>query len=525
VAAEPAPAAAVPSRGGGLIRSVATVGSMTLISRVLGFVRDIMIAAVLGAGPLADAFFVAFKLPNFLRRLFGEGAFNAGFVPMFARTLEGEGRAVAKAFAEEAQAALVAVLVPLVILAIACMPWVIMVMAPGFEWQGLRYEASVELSRITFVYILFISLVALQSGVLNSLGRFAAAAAAPIVLNLCLIGALLLSALWLDAPAHALAWGVAAAGLLQFLWLRLAVRRAGLAPAFRRPRITPRIKRLFALILPGAIGAGVAQINLFADVIFASLLPTGAVSYLYFADRVNQLPLGVIGVAVGTALLPLMARQLRAGEHEQALVSQNRAIELALLLTVPAALGLAVLSLPVISVLFERGAFGPAEARATSAALAAYVLGLPAYVLVKVLTPGFFAREDTRTPVKIAIVCLLANVVLSLSLIWFLAHVGIALATTISAWLNAGLLGRGLRREGLLRSDQRLRRRLPAILGAGVVMAAGLLLLQPWLAPLSPTLALLLLIAAGAAIFLVVAQLSGGMVLSELTAILGRRRA
>jgi putative peptidoglycan lipid II flippase len=192
---------------------------------------------------------------------------------------------------------------------------------------------------------------------------------------------------------------------------------------------------------------------------------------------------------------------------------------------VPAALGLAVLSLPVISVLFERGAFGPAEARATSAALAAYVLGLPAYVLVKVLTPGFFAREDTRTPVKIAIVCLLANVVLSLSLIWFLAHVGIALATTISAWLNAGLLGRGLWREGLLRSDQRLRRRLPGILGAGVAMAAGLLLLQPWLAPLSPTLALILLIAIGAAIFLVVAQLSGGMVLSELKAILGRGRA
>jgi putative peptidoglycan lipid II flippase len=523
VAAEPAPAAAVPSRGEGLIRSVATVGSMTLISRVLGFVRDIMIAALLGAGPLADAFFVAFKLPNFLRRLFAEGAFNAGFVPMFARTLEGEGRAVAKAFAEEAQAALAAVLVPLVILAIACMPWVIMVMAPGFEWQGLRYQASVELSRITFVYILFISLVALHSGVLNSLGRFAAAAAAPILLNLSLIGALLLSALWLDAPAHALAWGVAVAGLLQFLWLRLAARRAGLAPAFRRPRITPRIKRLFGLILPGALGAGVAQINLFADVIFASLLPTGAVSYLYFADRVNQLPLGVIGVAVGTALLPLMARQLRAGEREQALASQNRAIELALLLTVPAALGLAVLSLPVVSVLFERGAFGPEEARATSAALAAYVLGLPAYVLVKVLTPGFFAREDTRTPVKIAVVCLLANVVLSLSLIWFIAHVGIALATTISAWLNAGLLARGLRRDDLLRPDDRLKRRLPRILGASLAMALGLWLAAPWLVGLAPPLVLALLVAGGGLAFLLVGHLVGALDLRELKRTVTRR--
>jgi putative peptidoglycan lipid II flippase len=522
VATEPVPGVAAP-RPGGLMRPVATVGGMTLISRVLGFLRDIMIAALLGAGPLADAFFVAFKLPNFLRRLFAEGAFNAGFVPMFARTLEGEGPAVAKAFAEEAQAVLAAVLVPLVILAVALMPWVIIVMAPGFETEGLRYQASVELSRITFVYILFISLVALYSGVLNSLGQFAAAAAAPIVLNLCLILALLLSGAWLDAPAHALAWGVAAAGLLQFLWLRLAVRRAGLAPAFRRPRITPRVRRLFALILPGALGAGVAQINLFADVIFASLLPTGAVSFLYFADRVNQLPLGVIGVAVGTALLPIMARQLRAGEREQALASQNRALEVALLLTVPAALGLAVLSLPVTTVLFERGAFGPAETRATAGALAAYVLGLPAYVLVKVLTPGFFAREDTRTPVKIAIVCLLSNVVLSLSLIWVLAHVGIALATTISAWLNAGLLARGLHRAGLLQPDARLRRRLPRILGAAAAMGALLLLLEPWLAPLHPALALALLIAAGGLGFLLLGQLLGALALGELRAILARR--
>jgi putative peptidoglycan lipid II flippase len=508
-----------------LARSIATVGSLTLVSRLLGFVRDIMIAALLGAGPLADAFFVAFKLPNFLRRLFAEGAFNAGFVPMFARTLEGEGRAAAKAFAEQAQAIQVAVLVPLVVLTIVAMPWVMALLAPGFDFGSFRYEAAVELSRITFVYILFIALVALYGGVLNSLGRFAAAAAAPISLNLCLIGALMLSALWLDAPAHALAWGVAAAGLVQFLWLRLALRREGMVPALRRPRLSPKVKRLFALILPGAIGAGVAQINLFVDVVLASLLPTGAVSYLYFADRVNQLPLGVIGVAVGTALLPLMARQLRAGQVEHAMHNQNRALELALLLTVPAAVALVVLSLPIVSVLFERGAFGAEATRATSAALAAYALGLPAYVLAKVLTPGFFAREDTRTPVKIAIVCLISNVVIALLLIWWLAHVGIALATAISAWLNAGLLARGLRRDGLLRPDAQLQRRSPRILATSLALALALWLTAPWLAGIAPPLALALLIGGGGLVFLLLGHLIDALDLGELRRVFARRRA
>jgi putative peptidoglycan lipid II flippase len=508
-----------------LVRSIATVGSITLVSRLLGFVRDIMIAALLGAGPLADAFFVAFKLPNFLRRLFAEGAFNAGFVPMFARILEGDGRAAAKAFAEQAQAIQLAVLAPLVLLTIVAMPWVIALMAPGFAPGSVRYEGAVEFSRITFVYILFIALVALYGGVLNSLGRFAAAAAAPILLNLCLIGALILGALWFDAPAHALAWGVAAAGLAQCLWLWLAVRREGMAPALRRPRLSPEIKRLFALILPGAIGAGVAQINLFIDVVLASLLPPGAVSYLYFADRVNQLPIGVIGVAVGTALLPLMARQLRAGQVAHAMHNQNRALELALLLTVPAALALMVLCLPIVSVLFERGAFGAADARATSAALAAYALGLPAYVLIKVLTPGFFAREDTRTPVKIAIVCLISNLVIALALIWWLAHVGIALATALSAWLNAGLLGRGLRRDGLFQPDARLRRRLPRILGASMAMALGLWLAAPWLAGIPAPLALALLIGAGGLAFLLLGQLVGALDLGEVRGAISKRRA
>jgi putative peptidoglycan lipid II flippase len=512
-----------PARPVALVRSFATVSSFTLLSRLLGFVRDVMIAAILGAGPLADAFFVAFKLPNFLRRLFAEGAFNAGFVPLFAGTLEAEGKAAARAFAEQAQAILLAILVPLVIVAVAAMPWVIAVMAPGFEYGGERYQSAVELSRITFVYILFISLVALQAGVLNSLGKFAAAAAAPMVLNLCLIAALLVSLLWLVSPATALAWGVAAAGLMQFLWLRLAVRREAMALGLRRPRWTPEIRRLFGLVLPGVLGAGVAQINLLADVFFASLLPAGAVSYLYYADRLNQLPLGVIGIAVGTALLPLLSRQIRAGEAEAALASQNRALELALLLTLPCAVGLAVLSLPMIQVLFERGAFSAADALATAHVLAAYALGLPAYVLVKVLVPGFFARKDTRTPVKIAVVCLVANIVLILILLWPLAQVGIALATALAAWLNAGLLGHRLHREGFLRPDARLKRRLPRIVMVSLAMGAGLWLLQPWLAPLPQSLALAVLVVAGGTVFAVLAQLCGAMALGEVKAAMVRR--
>ncbi|HEX5078939.1 MAG TPA: murein biosynthesis integral membrane protein MurJ [Geminicoccaceae bacterium] len=527
MAAEPGAApvdqAAHRARPVALIRSFATVSSYTMLSRVMGFVRDVMIAAILGAGPLADAFFVAFKLPNFLRRLFAEGAFNAGFVPLFAGTLEAEGKTAARAFAEQAQAVLLAILVPLVVVAIAAMPWLIVVMAPGFEDGGERYQAAVELSRITFVYILFISLVALQSGVLNSLGRFAAAAAAPVVLNICLIGALLVSLATLAEPAVALAWGVAAAGLMQYLWLRIAVQRADMALGLRRPRWTPEIRRLFGLVLPGVLGAGVAQINLLADVFFASLLPAGAVSYLYYADRLNQLPLGVIGIAVGTALLPLLARQIRAGEVESALASQNRALELALLLTLPCAVGLAVLSLPIMQVLFQRGAFGAADAAATAQVLAAYAFGLPAYVLVKVLVPGFFARRDTRTPVKIAVVCLIANLVFILALLWPLAQVGIALATALAAWLNAGLLGFRLHRQGFLQPDARLRRRLPKIVLASLLMGAALWLLRPWLAPLPQSLALAMLVLLGVVVFAALAQFSGAMALRELKASLARR--
>lgn len=507
-----------------LIASIATVGSYTMISRLLGFLRDMMMAAILGAGPIADAFVVAFKLPNFLRRLFAEGAFNAGFVPMFARTLEGQGRAVARDFAAQAQAVLLAVLLPLFVLGLIAMPWIIGLMAAGFEPGGERYQAAVDLSRITFCYIVFISLVALYSGILNSLGHFAVPAAAPIILNACLLAAMILSYLWLDAPAESLAWGVAVAGLAQMIWVRAAAARQGMAPPLQRPRLSPEVKRLFALILPGVFGAGVAQISLFADMIFASYLQAGAISYLYYADRVGQLPLGVIGVAVGTALLPLMARQLRAGETAAALHSQNRGIELALLLTIPAAIGIAVLSLPIVTALFERGEFGRTESIATAAALAAYALGLPAYVLIKVLAPGFFAREDTKTPVKIAVVCLVANVVFVLLLIGPLQHVGIALGTVLSSWLNALLLGLMLQRRGLFHLDERSIRRLPRIVLAGLVMALAVWLAMPYAsAHLPEKLALALTIGLGGLVFFAAASWLRAFDLQEVRSLLRKR--
>ena len=455
-------------------RWVATVGGYTLGSRLLGFIRDILIAAILGAGPVSDAFFVAFKLPNFLRRLFAEGAFNAAFVPLFGGELEQNGREAAKAFAEEVLAVLLCVLLLLVVVAQIIMPFLMYVLAPGFVDDPEKFDLTVQLTRIAFPYILFISLVSLLGGVLNSLYRFAAAAATPIILNLCLIGALLGLSQWTATPGHALAVGLSGAGVLQFAWLVIALRRNGIALRLLRPRLTPRVKHMLVIIAPAALGAGIAQVNLVVDVIIASLLPEGAVSFLYYADRVNQLPLGVIGVAVGTALLPLLSRQVRAAEDKAADASQNRAIEGALLLTLPAAAGLMIIADAAISVLFERGNFTATATAASADALIAYAAGLPAFVMIKVLVPGYFARQDTKTPVRIAVFCLVINVCFNLALMGPLGHVGIALATTLSGWLNAALLARGLHRRGYFTADARLRHRLPRMLLATAAMTATL---------------------------------------------------
>src|ERR1700745_3323529 len=456
-----------------LLHSVATVGSYTAVSRVLGFVRDVLTAAILGAGPVADAFFVAQRLPNLFRSLFAEGAFSAAFVPLFAGTMADRGKEAVRIFAEDVLAVLLAALLGFVVLGEIFMPTVMGVIAPGFSEDPAKFGLAVELARITFPYLLFIALVALQGGVLNSVDRFAAAAATPVLLNLFLIAALLLMERSGWRAGRALAWAVTAAGFAQFLWLLFSCARAGLALRLPLPRLTQGVRRTLAVMAPGTIGAGDTQLNLLISTALASLLPGGSVSYLYYADRLNQLPLGVVGIAVGTAILPPLSRQLRLGLAADAADTQNRGVELALLLTLPAAVALAGLAPPILAVLFQRGAFGAADTAATAAALAAYAAGLPAFVLVKVLAPGFFARHDPPPPVKVAITALVANLGLTLILMQFLSHVGIALATTIAGWVNALTLLVLLIRRGHFRFDSRARRNLPrvgiAALGMGGV--------------------------------------------------------
>ncbi len=505
-----------------LLRSAATVGGYTMISRVLGFVRDILIAGVLGAGMTADAFVVAFRLPNLFRRLVAEGAFSAAFVPMFAQRLEGDGQARARDFAEQVFAVMFWSLLVFTIAAEIAMPWVVQALAAGFADQPDKFDLTVAYTRITFPYLLCMALVALLGGMLNAVYKFAAMAAAPILLNVVLISSLLLGGWVFEAPGTWLVWGVTLAGVGQLVWLLVACARAGMAVKLTLPRWNADIKRLLKLMLPGVIGGGVTQINIVVGTLIASFLAEGSVAYLYYADRVYQLPLGVVGVAVGTALLPLLSRQIRAGDEDAAMGSLNRGMELSLLLTLPAAAALLVISDPIVAVLFQRGQFSAADAQATALALVAFSAGLPAYVLVKVFAPGFFARSDTTTPVVHATVAMAANVVLSLILIRDFAHVGIAMATAASAWINVGLLAYSLRRRGHLALDTRLRRRLPRILGASALMAAVLWALADVLTgPLgggeAPRIAALVgLVAAGLASYGVLAHVSGAARLSEI---------
>ena len=505
-----------------LVRSIATVGGLTLVSRIAGFVRDVLTAALLGAGPVADAFFVALRLPNLFRRLFAEGAFAVSFVPMFSATMTREGRPAAIGFAEQALAIMVAVLVPFTLLTMLAMTAVVAILAPGFIDDPERFVLAVEFCRITFPYLLLMSLVALLGGVLNAVDRFAPFAAAPIIFNLTLIAGLVFAAPHLPTAGHALSWAVAVAGMLQLAIIGWSCHRAGLRLRLVRPRLSPAMAKLFRLMAPGAVGAGVLQLNIFVGTLLASLLPAGAVSYLYYADRLYQLPLGVIGIAMGTALLPSMSRQMADGALDAAATTMNRAVEFALLFTLPATAALIVIPQPIIATLFQRGAFGAAETAATGAALAAFAAGLPAYILVKVLSTAFFARHDTTTPVRYAIAATVANVVMSAVLIWPLGHVGIALATGLSAWLNVALLVRTLRRRRIYRLDDRLKRRLPrqvaASVGMGAAVYAAATLLQ---APLGGgegvrALALAGLVGGGAAVFFVLAQITGAATLADL---------
>ncbi|MTJ84411.1 MAG: murein biosynthesis integral membrane protein MurJ [Telmatospirillum sp.] len=511
-----------------LVKAIATIGGWTVLSRITGLMREMLVARYLGAGTIADAFFVSFRFPNMFRALFAEGAFNAAFVPLFAGKLESEGREAARLFAEQCFAVLAVALVGFIAIMEMAMPWGIYVLAAGFDDVPGKLALATEFSRITFPYLLFISLVSLQSGVLNGLGRFAAAAGTPVLLNLTSMAVLVALAPYVDTAGHAMAWGVFASGVAQFSWLVFSVRRAGMGLRLVRPRLTPDVRQMLRRVVPGAVGAGVYQVNLLINTMIASQVANGAVSYLNYADRVNQLPLGVVGIAIGTALLPLLSRQLKAGEAEAAMDSQNRAMEFGLLLTLPAAFAFLVIAHPIIAVLFERGSFSAVDTDAVTPALMAFALGLPAYVLVKVLTPGFFARHDTRTPVRVALASMIVNIVLNLILMRPLQHVGMALSTAVAAWLNVALLAVILRRRGFFTVDRRLLDRLWRILASCLVMAAalagGLRLLEPWLSShLWRVPALAALIAIGLAGYGAAVLATGAARPADLRALMRRR--
>ncbi|MBI3499055.1 MAG: murein biosynthesis integral membrane protein MurJ [Proteobacteria bacterium] len=510
-----------------LFRSIATVGGYTLASRVLGFIRDILVAAFLGAGPLADAFIVTFRLPNLFRAFSAEGAFSAAFVPMLARLIATEGRQAALSFAEETLAVLIAVLGLFVLAVEGAMPWVLSVIAPGFTGDGEQVATALLFGRVMFPYLLLITLVAFLGSILNALGRFAAMASAPNLFNLVQIAALFAITPFVPTVAHALSYGVALAGIAQFIHLVYAAKRAGVRLRLVRPRLTPNVRRMLKLMVPATLGAGVTQVSLVISTVMATLLPGGSVAYLYYADRVAQLPLGVVGYSVGTALLPLLTQQL-AREPEAANTTQNRALEVAALATLPAAAGLIALALPIVHVLFEHRAFSAEDAILTARALAAFAMGLPAFVLIKVMTPGYLARHDTATPVKIAAVAIAANLAIILALMPYLAHVGIAIGTSIAAWLNAGLLWAGLARRGQFHLDAEATRRLPrlalAALGMGgfVWWAAGLA--EPMLMGhgLESIGALVLLIGAGGLAFALLVLATGAARPAELRSFLSR---
>ena len=423
-----------------LIKPFLTISGLTFVSKILGFFRDILIAAFVGAGFIADVFFVAFKLPNFFRRLFAEGAFSAAFIPIFSSILKKNGKSKALQFGSEVLSLLFFILFLVIIIFEFLMPVVVYFLAPGFAQDPAKLNLLIELSRITFPYLFFISLVSLYTGVLNSFNKFAIGAASPILLNLTFIIFIFCFREIFETKGHMLSWAVFFAGLFQLVFLIFGIFKNNLEIFFVKPKFSKYIKKLFKLIIPGAIGAGVIQINLLIDIILASFLNTGSISYLYYAERINQLPIALIGVALGTVLLPTLSKQISQNEKNKALYTQNRAIEFCLLLAIPASVAIFIIAEPIIGSFFERGEFSATDKVLSAKALQAFAIGVPAYVLVKILTPIFFARQNTVTPVKIAIFCVFINFLFNIILMQFYQHVGIAIATAISSWVNCILL-------------------------------------------------------------------------------------
>lgn len=490
-----------------MLGRIFTVGGFTLVSRLTGFARDIMLAAILGAGPVADAFFVALRLPNHFRAIFAEGAFNAAFVPAYAHVHGEGGPASARLFADRIFTLLFLTQLILLIVAWLFMPQVIAILAPGFSDDPARGPLAVELTRITFPYLLLVTLVTLYGGMLNVMHRFATYAAAPIFLNLSMMATLALAAFF-PGVGHAAAWGVLIAGFLEFFLLAGDAARNGILPRFAPLKLDEDVRAFFRALGPATLGSMGTQVALFADTIIATFLPAGALSALYYADRLNQLPIGVIGIAIGTVLLPEMSRRLTANDTAGAMASQRRAFDFTLLFSVPFVA--AFLTVPdfIMRAMFARGAFSKADAAAAGATLAAYAIGLVPFVLIRSAVATFYARKDTATPVKAALTGIAVNVALKLVLVGSLAQVGLALATAVGAWVNLLLVIGFAVRAGYLELDRALMLSMAKFIACGVVLAAALWSAATFITPqlaqlgaLRDEAALLILIVTGAVIY------------------------
>ena len=478
-----------------LIKSTAIIGTLTLLSRVLGLVRDTFMTKYLGAGPVTDALITAFKIPNTFRRIFAEGAFNAAFVPLYARRIEEEGEEGADKFASEAFAALFLMVTAIVVLFEVTMPWTLNLFGMGLDRTGETgavfgmnlspYSLAVLCAQITMPYLLLISLTSMFSGILNTRHHFAIAAFAPVLFNITQISILVMmaSAGW-SQPLLAvyLCVGMTLSGFLQVALVYWACRKSGLNLRLKRPRLTPGVRRLFVLGVPGMLAAGVTHINIMVSNSIATLQDSAA-SWLYWADRLYQLPLGMIGIAMGIALLPALSRRLRAGDEQGAKTSLNRAMEIAAFLTLPAAAALAVMPEFLVGGLFQRGAFDARDTLATSMALRMFAFGLPAFVLIKVLTPAFFARENTKTPMKYAAMSAVINLLLGLVLFFTIGFWGLAVATSIAGWINVFFLTRALLRSGDFAPDARLKTRLPRIAAASILMGGAVWAMSAYFMP------------------------------------------
>ena len=462
----------------GLLKSIVTVGANTVFSRVLGLVRDVVIAWGFGASGATDAFFVAFRLPNFLRRLFAEGAFSQAFVPILGEYKSQRSHAEVRALTAQVAGTLGAILLVVTALGVLAAPVLVMIFAPGFLEDDAKYTLTVHMVRITFPYLLFVSLTAFAAGLLNTYGHFGVPAFTPVLLNLALIGAALWLAPLMAEPVTALAWGVLVAGLAQLAFQLPFLKRLGLLVVPRISRAHEGVRRIVRLMLPAAFGASVAQINLLVDTLIASFLASGSVSWLYYSDRMVEFPLGVFAIAMATVILPSLARQYAAEATETFSDTLDWALRWVVVVATPSALGLALLASPILVTLFQYGEFSGRDVHMASSSLMAYAIGLIGFMLIKVLAPGYFARQDTRTPVRVGIIALVANLILNLALVVPLQHAGLALATSLAAFINAALLYRGLRREGIHRPRPGWPGFVTKIVFANMIMAAFLLTIR-----------------------------------------------